>query len=134
MTDFDDTDIDNTEDEENKKKKKGGKTEGEGEGVGQTEVTVSQGFYAHMTSIGAPASLVAEVLKNWRHLRGEGLRRALADFARKVSSRATAHVEVDIGKDKNFSLIQNIINYFKNDAQQPEQKQRIEHRSSFDPK
>jgi len=134
MTDFDETDDllgDETE-AEKKKKKKGGKTEGDA--VGQTEVSVSEGFYAYMTGIGAPASMIAGVLKNWRHLRGEGLRRALMDFARRVSTRASAHVEVEIGKDKDYGLIHNFIQYVKSIGQSPEQRHRFDNSNKFGPK
>jgi len=142
MADYDDTDdlldeetdalLADETDAEKKKKKKGGKTEGDA--VGQTEVAVSENFYAYMTGIGAPASLIASVLKNWRHLRGEGLRRALADFARRVTSRATAHVQVDIDKNKDYGLVHNIIQYFKSVASGPDQRQRMDNRNRFDPK
>ena len=131
MTDINDTDELNKDDAE-KKKKKGGK--GEIDGIGQKEVQVSQEFYTYMNSIGAPASLVARVLQSWRHLRGEGLRRALADFARRVASRATAHVEVKINKENDYGLVHNIIQYLKSIAGGPDQRHKIDHTNRFDPK
>lgn len=128
MTDYDDIDDLADDAEEQKKKKKKGSGEIDSQGI-----AVGEGFYAKMVSIGAPASLIASVLKNWSHLRGEGLRRALADFARRITSRATAHVEVEIAKDKDYGLIHNILQYFKSIATGPDQRQRLDN-NRFDPK
>lgn len=129
MDDFDDS-LDNSEDE--KKKKKGGKSESET--AGRSAVVVGEGFYAYMASIGAPASKIAEVLKSWRHLRGDGLAKALADFVRNAISRATAHVQVEIDKDKDYGLIHNFIQHLKSLGQSPEQRHRFDNRNRFDPK
>ena len=134
MTDYDDTNDDLLDDdsEAEKKKKKGGKTETES--TGQTQVEVSPEFYAYMNKIGASPSLIARVLQSWRHLRGEGLRRVLADFARRVASRATAHVEVKIDKKNDYGLVHNIIQYLKSVAGGTEQRHKIDSTNRFDPK
>ncbi|MGE4350732.1 MAG: hypothetical protein AB7E52_00925 [Bdellovibrionales bacterium] len=129
-------DIEELEDEneiEQKKKKKKG--EGDSQRVG--EISVTEGFYSYMTGIGASPSLIANILKSWSHLRGQGLMRAISDFIKGVSTRATAHVQVDIGRDKGFTLLHNLIEYFKSvDSKAPTQThtQRMNQSNRFDPK
>lgn len=97
---------DETEESANKKKK-GGKEEA---GAGRTEVAVSQGFYEKMGLLGASSGLVAEILKTWRHLQGESLMQRLRAF---MASRASAHVEVDIKKNKDYGLLHNLFQHIK---------------------
>lgn len=130
MTDFDGIDETTSEEE---KKKKGGKTETESQG--RENVNVSEGFYAYMNSIGASPSLISGILKSWRHLTGQGLLRAVSDFitGAKNPTRATAHVEVEIDKDKNYSLLDNLIRIFKGMGHAPTQTHRID-QNRFGPK
>lgn len=133
MTDM--NDIDDTTEEENEKKKKGGKTEGDAQGV--TAVTVSEGFYGYMSSIGASPSLIASVLKSWSHLRGQGLMRAISEFIAGATTRATAHVQVDINPGKGFTLLHSLIEYFKSSSKAPTHAQthRMDNnKNTFDPK
>lgn len=111
------------------KKKKKGETDTQG----REQVQVTEGFYAYMSSIGASKNLVAEVLRNWRHLTGESLVRALMDFAQRLSSRATAHVEVEIDKNKDFGLVHNLIQFFKGKDKSPAQRQSLDS-NKLDPK
>lgn len=135
MTDTDDTDIDATVEEENgtEKKKKGGKTEGDAQGV--RAVSVSEGFYSYMTGIGASPSLIASILKSWSHLRGQGLLRAISDFVRGASTRATAHVQVDINENKGFTLLHSLIQVFKTySSRAPTNTHTLNKHNTFDPK
>lgn len=129
MTDF--NDIDDTIEDENEKKKKGGKTEGEAQGA--AAISVSEGFYGYMTSIGASPALIASVLKSWSHLRGQGLMRAISEFIAGASTRATAHVQVDINPGKGFTLLHSLIEYFKSGSKAPTQTHRMDN-NRFDPK
>ncbi len=104
MNDFDDT-------QDEARAKKGGRDETGGAAAGKTRVAVSQGFYERMGLLGASSSLVAEILRSWRHLQGESLLQRLRAF---VSSRASAHVEVDIGKGKDYGLVHNLFQHLKN--------------------
>ncbi|MDD3181767.1 MAG: hypothetical protein PHD48_03050 [Alphaproteobacteria bacterium] len=136
MTDFED--IDAAAEEETERKKKGGK-EGKEGGDAQSlgEVSVSEGFYSYMTGIGASSSLIASVLKSWTHLRGAGLLRAISEFVKGASSRATAHIQVNIDQGKGFSVLHNfVVEYFKGSNKSPVQTQnhRIDRSNSFDPK
>ncbi|MDD2325649.1 MAG: hypothetical protein PHW63_06585 [Alphaproteobacteria bacterium] len=115
-----------------RQKKKGGKTETGTQTISQDEI--SGEFYTYMDSIGAPRSRVAEIIKSWRHLSGEGLLRAIRDFAsRMVTSRATAHVEVEIDKGKGFDLIHSVIQFFKSADKSPVQRQTYD-QNKMDPK
>lgn len=128
MDDFEETDEASNEAE--KKKKSGGK-EGAG-AASQTAVVVSQGFYERMGILGAPAHLIAEVLRNWRHLQGQGLLQRLIAFA-SSKSRASAHAEVEIKKGKEFGLVHNLLQHFKGLPRQPAQRHTLDHRNKFEP-
>jgi hypothetical protein len=132
MTDFDDNDAFDTEEEKAKKKRKG---ETETGAQGRENVNVSEGFYSYMTSIGASPSLIASILKSWRHLTGQGLLRAISDFitGAKNPTRATAHVEVEIDKDKNYSLLDNLIRFFKGMGRAPTHAHKMD-QNRFGPK
>ena len=125
--DVEDEDLDDTE----KKKKKGGKTETDRQGREQVQAT--DGYYTYMNSIGASKSLIAEIFRNWRHLSGEGLLRAIRDFAQRMSSRATVYVEVEIDKKKDYGLLHNLLQFFKGTSQSPVQRQGLDQKN-MDPK
>ena len=130
MTDYDDTELDDEATAEEAKKKKG-KTEGDAQGV--TTISVSEGFYGYMTGIGASPSLIASILKSWSHLRGQGLMRAISDFIRGASTRATAHVQVDISEKRGFTLLHDVVNLFRAGNRAP--TQRMDSKiNRFDPK
>ncbi len=132
MTDYDDTEIDDEAAAEEAKKKKG-KKEGEAQGV--TAVSVSEGFYGYMSSIGASPSTIASILKSWSHLRGQGLLRAISDFIRGASTRATAHVQVDISEKRGFTLVHDVVNLFRAGNRAPTQNHRMDSKiNRFDPK
>ncbi len=107
MTDsHDEIDVDAEEEE----KKKG---EGEGEeGVASRgEANVSHGFFEYMAQIGASKSLIAEVLRTWRHLKGEGLLRRISTFARGLVK--SSHIQVEIGPKKGFSVVHRAVKFMK---------------------
>lgn len=133
MTDYDETELDDeAAAEEAEKKKKKGKAEGDAQGV--TTISVSEGFYGYMTGIGASPSLIASILKSWSHLRGQGLLRAISDFIRGASTRATAHVQVDINEKRTFTLLHDVVNLFRSGNRAPTHTQRMDNTNRFDPK
>ncbi|MFA6279620.1 MAG: hypothetical protein WC612_02345 [Bdellovibrionales bacterium] len=108
-------------DETEEKEGKSGKGKAESGALGRSEVAVEPAFYETMAKFGASVSQISEILRNWRHLRGSGLTRALADFARSLT-RASAHAEVEIAKGKDFGLLHNLIQHIKTMGHAPEQK------------
>ncbi|MCL2468722.1 MAG: hypothetical protein FWF24_00595 [Alphaproteobacteria bacterium] len=130
MDPLDDDALDTAEEDKKKKKK------GESDSVDRENVEVTAEFYAHMASIGASKNLVAEILRSWRHLRGDALVRALQNFAGKLGfTRATAHAQVDIGKEKNFGLLHNLVQFFRREPQQkPTVQQKFSSQNKPEPK
>lgn len=100
---------------------KSGKGKAESGTLGRGEVSVEPAFYETMARFGASVSQISEILRNWRHLRGGGLAKALADFARALT-RASAHAEVEIAQGKDFGLLHNLIQHIKSLNHAPEQK------------
>jgi hypothetical protein len=110
MTDYEDEEELSAEEQ---KKKKG---DGEAEGAARSEANVSQGFFDFMVSIGASKMLITEVLRNWRHLKGEGLLRRVMEFARGLVK--SNHIEVEIDRGKDYAVVHNFIQSTKQ-AQAP---------------
>lgn len=121
-------DFDQTEETASRGKKKGGKDETGAQG--RAEVVVSQGFYEKMGLLGASSHLVAEILKNWRHLQGESLMQRLRAF---VGARASAHVEVDIKKGKDYGLIHNLFQHIKDLPRALTHTHKFDHRNTPGP-
>ncbi len=105
MTDLNDITPDEQEDEEGKGKKGEGKSEGAGAARGN--MAVSPAFFEYMASIGAPKELIAEVLRSWRHFKGEGWVRRMMDFAKGLIK--SNHIQVEIAKDKDYAVVQNLM-------------------------
>ncbi len=108
-------------DEQEEKEGKGGKGKAESGALGRGEVAVEPAFYETMARFGASVSQISNILRNWRHLRGNGLAKALTDFAKSLT-RASAHAEVEIAKGKDFGLLHNLIQHIKSLGHTPEQK------------
>jgi len=107
MTDsYDEIDAD-----EEEKKKKG---EGEEGAASRGEANVSHGFFEYMGQIGASKALIAEVLRTWRHLKGEGLLRRVSEFARGFVK--SSHIQVEIGPNKGFSVVHRAVSFMKKAA------------------
>lgn len=113
--------------------------EGEEEGKGtddagvlgrsEGQVEVSEGFYAMMAGVGASAGQIADILKNWRHLKGKGLMQVIKEFAGR-KSRASAHAEVEIGKNKDFGVLHNFLEKLK--SLRNDQKQDLDQKQQHD--
>ena len=94
------------EDEREEEKKKKGEGE-EGAAAGRAEVAVSPAFFEYMASIGASKKLIAEVLRTWRHFKGEGLFRRIWDFTKNLVK--STHVQVEIDRGKDYAIMHNFI-------------------------
>ena len=129
MTNIDDYDEEVQEENEKKKKKKG-ETETT---VARKEIDVSPAAYQDMLGRGFSKGQIADVLRNWRHLCGEGLMRVLADFAKRVT-RSSAHVEVEIGPEKQYGLVFNFLNFIKNRGHAPTHKPSIDSQPKLGPR
>lgn len=105
MVDEDDL-LSDAEGQDEKEKKKGDGTETGS--MTRGEVELSQGFFETMARFGASKELVAEILRNWRHLSGQGLFSRLRDFAKSLLVKSS-HVSVEIDRDKNYSLLHDVI-------------------------
>ncbi len=79
--------------------------------LGRSEVTVDEAYYAKMFSFGATPAQIKQIFANWRHLGVDGVRRALSDFMRRVTSKASAHAQVEF--KGNFGLLHNFFDYVK---------------------
>ena len=110
------TDIENTDDlsEEQEKGKKKGEGEDGAAAAGRTEVAVSPAFFEYMAGIGASKELIAEVLRTWRHFKGEGLMRRMMDFAKGLIK--SSHVQVEIDRNKDYAVVHNFIQSTKQNA------------------
>lgn len=122
MTEFeeDPNEAELAEEGEGQEGKKGKKGEGEqGAPPARAAVAVTPAFFELMSRMGASKELVAEILRNWRHLKGEGLLKRVMDFARGLVK--SSHIQVEIDKDKDFSVVHNFIQDAKKERA-PEQK------------
>lgn len=93
------------------KEGKGGKTESGG--LSRGEASVSPGFFEYMAQVGASKHLIAEVLRNWRHYKGEGLLRRVMEFAKGLIK--SSHVQVEIERGKDYGVVHNFIQSTKAD-------------------
>ena len=102
--------VDQGQDGEEGRSGEGRKGRGESgsAGVVAREVQLTDGLLKYMQSIGASMKQITDILKNWAHLKGENLARALAEFSRDVT-RASAHAEVKIETNGGFTLLFDLI-------------------------
>lgn len=105
------TDIENFDElpEEEQKKKKKGEDEA---GAARGQVTVSPAFFEYMTSVGASKELIAEILRQWQHFKGDTLMRRVWETVKGLVK--SSHIQVEIDRNKDYSVVHNFIQAGKN--------------------
>lgn len=104
--------MDPISEEENREKEKEGK-KGSGAGaIGRSKGVPSAAFFELMSRLGATMDQIARILREWTNLTPEAMNQRLEDFS-KETARASANVQVEFDKKRNFAILHNFVSFFR---------------------